>query len=151
MKKLLILFLIGAIGAISCATEKRCGIKYPCVTGKDSVYIETVDTVKIPIPGDTIKIETKIPCEDFTLITEDGKVLQELNVTDGTLKQKIIIKTDTVYSFKTNTITETKYIPKPVEVKYVPKFTLITSRIGIVIILLITGYFGIKYGKKLLI
>ena len=129
---------------VQCTTEKRCRIKYPCISGRDSIYIEKLDTVQVILPGDSIIIHTEVPCNDFELKTENAKLLASLKVVNGILELKMKEKPDTMRHYVTNTITKTIEVTKPVEVKYIPKFNKIMTWIGIGAILLILAYVGFK-------
>src|SRR3990172_3383291 len=124
MKTILILFAVLIFS--SCTTQRRCFLKFPCSSGKDSIYIERLDTFKIVIPGDSIRIVTKVPCDNFELIQQNGRLTQSLKVVNGILQQRLDIRPDTIYRFSTNTITKIKEVPKTIEIKYIPKFWKIT-------------------------
>jgi intein/homing endonuclease len=121
-------------------------MKFPSTAQYDSIYIQQVDTLSIAIPGDTVKVISKVPCDDFELITENGRLLQELKVVNGILQSKITIKPDTIFRFVTNTITKVKEIKVPERIKYVPKFYKIMSLIGggMILSLLVWVWFKIK-------
>jgi len=144
MIKLLWILLILTIFS-SCATYKVCTKRFPCLpAGRDSVYIETLDTVKITIPGDSMLIEVEVPCDDFELKTQNSKLLNDLKVVNGRLQQLIRIKPDTIYSFKTNTVTKTVYVPKK-EIEYrVPKFYKVTAWFSGIVILILGLYFYLR-------
>lgn len=133
-----------------CTTARRCALKFPNTASYDSIYIQKLDTIKLVIPGDSVKIVTKVPCDDFELITENGKLTSALRVVNGILSQRINIKPDTIYKYKTNTVTVTREVKVPEKVKYVPKFTLFMSRLGILLSILIVAYLGFKIRSKLI-
>lgn len=149
MKNLIILSLIVLFSG--CVTQKRCNLKFPQVASYDSIYIQQLDTVKIILPGDSLIVETKVPCDNFELITENGKLTSALKVVNGILSQRINIKPDTVTKFVTNTITKTSIVKVPEKIKFVPKFWKAMGWTGIASILLVIGYFGLKIAKKRLI
>ena len=127
----IIIFFILIYTLSGCATRRRCAEKFPGVAKTDSIHVEKLDTVKIEIPGDSLIIETVVPCDNFELLTENGKLKQQLKVVNGKLMQMINIKPDTVEVYKTNTITRTNILKVPERIKWTPKFWLITGSIGI--------------------
>jgi hypothetical protein len=141
MKYILILIVLFS----GCVTQKRCSERFPCVSGKDSIYIERLDTVEIILPGDSVIIETVVPCDDFELKIENGKLLASLKVVNGILQAKMNERPDTVFRFTTNTVTITKEIPTQVQVKYVPKFVKIMAFVGGVCVLLILFWLLMKF------
>lgn len=126
MKYILILIVLFS----GCVTQKRCSERFPCISGKDSIYIQKLDTVRIEIPGDSLVIETKAPCDDFELKVENSKLLASLKSVNGILYAKLNEKPDTVFRFTTNTVTVTKEVTKPVEVRFIPKWVKILAYIG---------------------
>ena len=128
----------------SCVTQRKCTERFPCISGKDSIYIEHLDTVKIILPGDSVIIETVVPCNDFELKIENGKLLASLKVVNGILQAKMNERPDTVFKFTTNTVTITKEVTKPVEVRYIPKFVKIMAFVGGISVLLILGWLALK-------
>ena len=143
MKTILWTFFVLTIFS-SCVTQRKCTERFPCISGKDSIYIEKLDTVEIVLPGDSVIIETAVPCDDFELKIENGKLLASLKVVNGILQAKMNEKPDTVFRFTTNTITITKEIPTQVQVKYIPKFVKIMAFVGGVCVLLILGWLALK-------
>ena len=143
------LILIGVIGMLlmSCTTLKRCNLKFPQVASHDSIYIEKLDTVKIVLPGDSVKIVTKVPCDNFELIQENGKLTQSLKVVNGILSSWIKVKPDTVTRFVTNTITKTEVVKVPEKIKFIPKFWKITGWIGMGSILLLIAFLLLKFKR----
>jgi len=140
MKYILILIVLFS----GCVTQKRCSERFPCTSSKDSIYIERLDTVEIILPGDSVIIETVVPCNDFELKIENGKLLASLKVVNGILQAKMNEKPDTVFRFTTNTVTITKEIPTQVRVKYTPKFVKIMAFVGGISVLLILGWLALK-------
>ena len=149
MKTNLILIGVIVLLLMSCTTLKRCNLKFPQVASHDSIYIERLDTVKIILPGDSVKIVTKVPCDNFELITENGKLTQSLKVVNGILSSWIKVKPDTVTRFVTNTITKTEVVKVPEKIKFIPKFWKITGWLGISAILLLLVYLFFKFKKIL--
>lgn len=145
MKTILMFFVLTIL--VSCTTAKKCQRLFPQVATRDSVYIQTLDTVKIILPGDTMKLETKVPCQDFELRTENSRLIQELRVVNGILKQKLTIKPDTVIEHVKNIVTKYKEVKVPQHIKYIPKFWKITGFIGISCIILLILYVILKVKK----
>jgi hypothetical protein len=129
----------------SCATQKKCNYKYPCLSGRDSIYIETIDTFKVSIPGDTIINQIPINCPDQDiLIMENGKLSQSLKIVNGLLKQKLIIKPDTVTLYTTKIVEKVKEVTIPKITNITPRFWIISGCIGIISVILIIVYLGFK-------
>lgn len=127
-----------------CVTQKKCAERFPCVASRDSIYIETLEPFPFELDTDTMFIETKVPCNDFELKNENKRLLNELKVVNGILKQRITLKKDTIVIFRTKTIEKIKEVTKPVEVLYVPIFWRITGWIGISFIVGIMVYLALK-------
>jgi len=127
--KIILLNLISLL-TTNCASLKNCQRLFPQVASYDSVYIQRLDTVKIVLPGDSVKIQVAVPCNNFELITENGKLTSALKVVNGILSQRINIKPDTIYRYTTNTVTKIKEIKVPQKVKFVPKFIKVMAWIG---------------------
>lgn len=133
----------------NCATENRCAKKFPQVAGYDSVYVEKIKEVPIYVPGDTINIEIPAECDDQELfVMENEQLRYELSIEKGKIKTKYFIKPDTVKILVPEIHEKIVIEKKPVEVKYVPKFTKIMSRIGITFTLLIVVYIAFKMRYK---
>ena len=148
MKYLLIISAIILLG--SCATQKRCTEKFTPQVTQDSVYIEKQVKVPVYIQGDSILIEVPINCPDQDLIiSETGKLKQIISILNGKLSSKTNIKPDTLFIFKTDTITKIKEIKVPQPVKFVPSFWKITGWIGIITVLLTLLFIGFKLRKLL--
>ena len=144
--KTLPVLVICAIIFSSCATSRKCNLKFPCSSSKDSIYIKKLDTFKIVLPGDSVKIVTKVPCDNFELIQQNGRLTQSLKVVNGILSSYINVRPDTIYRFSTNTVTKIKEVPKTVGVKFIPKFWRFTGIVGICFIVLLIAY--ILYNLK---
>ena len=145
MKYLILLLIL----TTSCVTQKKCQERFPPISGIDSVYIERLVRDSIIIAGDSLIIEAEVPCDNFELKQENGKLLNELKVVNGILKHRISIKPDTIIKYKTNTVEKIKEVTKPVEVRYTSKFRLITSWIGIIASIVLIVYIGFKIKKFL--
>lgn len=140
MKKISFILIIAALLA-SCATQRRCLIKFPPVTTvqiRDSIaYRDT--TIYFPIPADTVRDSIPVvePCPDnkplrpeykskpvtvenrfstaFAWI-ENGSLKLQLMTNDTTLKFVI----DSAVSERVKQITINQQFVKPV--KYIPNF-----------------------------
>ena len=123
----------------SCTTYKRCLSKFPPVTETNTEYIETIKVDTITLPGDSLIIETEVPCDDFDVITENSALRSEISVLNGKLVSKVTLKLDTVY-MPSKTIFKTKYVKEVVTVKECPKFTRSMAWIGAGLILIIILY-----------
>ena len=134
---------------VQCTTEKRCRIKYPCISGRDSIYIEKLDTVLIPLDADSIIFTVEVPCDDFELKTENGKLLNELKVVNRILSQRINLKPDTVTVYVPRIEERIIEITKPVEIKYVPKFVKFMAWAGGILSLLVIGYIIVSIKRVL--
>ena len=148
--KPLTFFLFALFLISSCTTQRKCLRKFPNVASYDSIYIERLDTFKIILPGDSVKIVTKVPCDNFELIQQNGRLTQSLKVVNGILSSYINIKPDTIYKFKTNTITKTSIVKVPEKIKYVPKFVKYLALLGGISLLIIIVYLGLKIRSKIL-
>lgn len=124
MKLIILLSIVLALS--SCASKKRCGIKFPCVAGSnvDSSYIEKIKHVPIYIPGDSIvNTVTVYDCPDQDLLLQDNDQLQQsLKIVNGKLIQALNIKPiEKLIPVKQIEIkVEKQYIPVPE--KYIPKW-----------------------------
>ena len=147
MKTSYIILIAIIIFLSSCTTLKKCNERFPQVASRDSIYIETLDTVKIILPGDSVKIVTKVPCDNFELIQENGKLTQSLKVVNGILSSWIKVKPDTVTIFKTNTITKTNVVKVPEKVKFIPKFVKVMAWIGGILSLLLIVWTYLRFKK----
>jgi hypothetical protein len=131
--------------SFGCVTQKRCSERFPCLPAQsDSIYIERLDTVLIPIEEDSFVIFAEVPCEDFELKAENSKLLNDLKVVNGMLKQRTKVKPDTVRIFTKDTVTKTVYVQQK-EVEYkVPRIWMVLGWfviafiIGIVLFILYT-------------
>ena len=145
----LIIFLLG-----SCATQKRCELKYPPEVSTDSIYIETVkfDTITIKTPADTTNFTFELPFDLF-FESEKPTVYATENTKQkvtATIKEKIVViesicKEDSLQDVIYNLETALKYTTKEVKkVRYVPKFNLIMTWVGIILFGVILAYLVLK-------
>ena len=142
---IIILSIIALSILASCTTSKRCAKKFPSVARVDSVYIETLKEVKITIPGDSILIEVPIDCHDQELVVyESGKLKQHIRILNGKLQSMTNLKPDTVIVTVKEKETKIVNVRIPVEVRYVPKWRIIMSWVGIVSVLALIGLFWLK-------
>ena len=151
MKQLIIVTAI-TVMVSSCATQKQCLRKYPPKTSIDSVYIEKVQEVKVPVKGDSILVEVPINCPDQDVtISENGKLKQTIKILNGKLISQTNIKPDTIRIPVIHTKLEIKRIEVPKPERYIPKFYKVMTWVGIFFVLgfLIYLYLKIKYGNHL--
>lgn len=169
MKHLKIILLLAvAYMATSCLTVDR--IKRNCdtfakvciaETVKETVYRDTTiyltDTVAIKMPADTVTIKDTVTIynglawlptvyREFGLVwVKAGVDASVLNVAAGIIDSTLLKPvTDTVIikeAIKEQTTTNT---PKPIEVKYIPKFYKFTFRVFWVLIVVFMGWVIIK-------
>jgi hypothetical protein len=145
--KTLIFWILFVLFFSSCATQERCALKFPSVASHDSVYIQKLVKDTITLKGDSIKITTVVPCQDFEIKSENSKLKFTISVLNGRLSAVSNMKPDTVEIYKINTVTKIKEVTKPVEVKYTPKFWKITGWIGIASILLLLAVLFVKFKR----
>ena len=142
------LLIILCIFSTSCASQKRCTAKFPPQTKRDSIYIEKLTKVPVYIQGDSILIEVPINCPDQSvIISETGKLKQIISILNGKLSSKTNIKAETVFVFKTDTITKTVEVKVPQPVKFIPKIWQVFGWVGIISILLTLAFLFIKFRK----
>lgn len=154
---IIILVVLASILLNSCATQKKCFAKFPpdTVTKFEQIHVvEYRDTiVPVFIPGDSVFVETVIPCPDITIepITarvpfahatasvNESRLSLQLIQHDTTLQHMIDSIRSTVDTVK---ITETVIVEKPAPKKktspwlYV-SLTLFVSLIVIILALVI--------------
>ena len=146
---LLTSLLLTSLLLSNCATESRCAKKFPQVASYDSVYIEKVKEVPVYVPGDTINIEIPADCADQELIVLENETLKyELYIEKGKIKTKYVVKADTVKVYVPEIHEKIKEVKVPEKIKYVPKFTKIMSKTGIILTLLLIVYIGFKMRNK---
>lgn len=150
--KLQILILSLFLALLSgCVTQRKCNLKFPPSVQRDSIYVETVKEIPVLIPGDTINLEIPINCPDQDIVfVENFKLRQQIRILNGKLVSNTLIKPDTVFVHTKETITKTKEVKVLQPVKFIPKFFKFCTWGFVFIILLIIGYFVIKYRLKLL-
>lgn len=144
--KTLICLILSSLILSSCATQKRCTKKFPPVTETNTEYIETIKIDTITLPGDSLIIETKVPCDDFDIITENTSLRSEISVLNGKLVSRVTLKRDTVY-LPSKTVFKKEYIKQIVTVKECPKWKTKLAWIGIGLIVLIILYIIAKIKK----
>jgi len=134
----------------SCVTQKKCYRKFPQVASHDSVYIEKLKEVPIYVPGDTVNVEVPADCPDQELVTiENEKLKYELYIEKGKIKTKTVFKSDTIKVYVPEIHEKIKEVKIPEKIKYVPKFTSLMSKIGIVLTFGLVLLFGLKIAKFL--
>ena len=159
MKKLLI-YLSVLMLITSCSPLKRIerlSTKHPELMPKekiirDSTYIykDSIRIVKVPIKGDTIKVDVIVDCPDQDVVTiENSKLKQQIRILNGRLISMTEVKPDTasipVKDTETTIISDKdKDTTKPV--KFIPKFYKITfwGFWGFVLLLLLYLYRKIR-------
>lgn len=140
--------IIILIGLTSC-TKRFCTTHYPCDV-KDSVsYIERLDTIIIPMPADTVYLETPIDCPDQQVIYREGKHETRVVIKDKILKVYGITAEDSLRVLTTyKRSAEYQELTKVKEVvRYKAPhwaYYLLLFPLGIVL------YFAYKYRKFLL-
>jgi hypothetical protein len=150
--KLKIVFLAIIIGFLtSCATQRRCAMKFPMQSSRDSIYIESIKEIPVPLPGDTIRVDVPINCPDQDVIkVENSKLKQEISIIKGKLISNTTIKPDTVFVHSKEIKTVIKEVKVPEPVKYVPKFYKYCALILICLVIITIIYFALKYKLKIL-
>jgi len=150
MRKILFLAVF-SLFLTSCATQRRCSIKFPVQSSRDSIYVEKLKEVPIYLKGDTVKIDVPVNCPDQDIVSiENGKLKQQIQILNGKLVSNTQIKPDTIKIpvVETNTVVKEVKVPEPVKV--VPKFYKYCT-FGFIGIILIAGiYFFLKWKVKIL-
>lgn len=148
--KYLIMFVLTVFVLSGCVTQRRCNLKFPPSNKRDSVYIETIKEIPVPIPGDTIKVTAPvINCPDQDIVkVENSKLKQDIKILNGKLIANTQIKPDTVFVPVTETKTVVKEVKVPAPVKFVPKFVKFLAWTGGIALLLILAWGGFKAYTK---
>lgn len=128
MKKIIIISVI-SIFLVSCSKD-WCYDKYPIPENNSSSYIETanIDTIYLPMPADTVKIQSDIDCPDQKIIYKDGKTEYKVVIKDKILTVYRIGVKDSlrvIYAYK-----NTDEYKKQTEVKIVKEIEYKTPKIG---------------------
>lgn len=133
--------------ASSCTTQRRCTQKFPCQTGRDSIYIETLREVPIYIAGDSVTIEVPTNCPDAFYEAENGQLKNTIKILNNRLisvaKLKPRIDTVTVV----DTRTEVVYRPQVVEKFRTPRFMKWLAFIGLAALAYIIAGLYFEYKK----
>jgi hypothetical protein len=150
MRNIVFLVLLVSFAGTSCITERKCLNKFPPSVQRDSIYIETIKEIPVPIPGDTILIDAPvINCPDQDVVTvENSKLKQQIKILNGRLISNTEIKTDTVYVHTKETKTITKEVKIPQPVKFVPDLYKIALWLWVGVIVAIAGYVAFRILKK---
>lgn len=152
MKKLLIISII-SIFLLSCSKE-YCRTKYPCIEKDSTSYIEkaNIDTLYIPLPADTVKIQSDIDCPDQRIVYKDGKTEYKVVIKDKVLTVYRINQNDSlrvIYAYKNTEefkkLTEVKIV-KQIEYK-TPKLALYSYLLNLILIGWITRKIWLKLIK----
>ena len=145
------LFLILTVLLASCATQRRCSLKFPVQSSRDSIYVEKLKEVPVYLKGDTVKIDVPVNCPDQDIVSiENGKLKQQIKILNGKLVSKTEIKPDTVIVNTVETITKTVEVKVPEPIKVVPKFYKYCTFGFIGIVLIAAIYFFLKWKVKIL-
>lgn len=144
MKRILFL-AIAVLFLTSCVTQRKCTLKFPPTVTRDSIYIETIKEIPIPIPGDTIRVEAPINCPDQDIVSmENSKLKQQIRILNGKLISNTLIKPDTIKVFVPKIEIRVKEVKVPQPVKFIPKLYLIAFYLWIGVFLAIAGYVGFR-------
>lgn len=155
-EKLLFLVLVITIITIvlaSCSKE-YCRNKYPCIDKDSTAIIQTanIDTIYLPMPADTVKLETQIDCPDQRIIYKDGKTEYKIVIKDKLLTVFRISDKDSlrvIMAYKNTSeykrLTEIKEVVKIVQ--KTPKLARYSYILNIILILFITRRFWGKFIK----
>lgn len=148
MRKVL-LFLILSVFLASCVTQRRCNLRFPPSVQKDSIYVETIKEVPVPIPGDTIKVDVPINCPDQDIVSvENSKLKQQIKILNGRLVSNTEIKPDTVWVHTKETKTITKEVKVPTPVKFIPDIYKVALWLWVGILIAIGGYIAFRILKR---
>jgi hypothetical protein len=111
----------------------------------DSVYIETLKEILIPLPGDTIEIDVFLDCPDQDVaVIETNKLKQTISILNKRLQSITTIKPDTVIIYIPEIREKIVIEKKPVEVRYVPRWIKFLSWVGIAAVLVVVALIGLK-------
>jgi hypothetical protein len=130
----------------SCVTQKRCLQKFPPSVIRDSIYVETLKEVKVPVKGDTIKIDVPVNCPDQDVVSfiENSVLSQEIKILNGRLTSLTKIKPDTIKIYVPEIHEKIKEVKVSVPQKYIPKVYLIAFYLWIGVIVAVAGYISLK-------
>lgn len=145
--KTLIFWTLFVLFFSSCTTAKRCALKFPSVASVDSVYIQRLVKDTITLKGDSIKIVTQVPCQDFEIKSENSKLKFTISVLNGRLSAISNLKPDTFTVYKINTVTKIKEVKIPEKIKFIPKFWKVTGWIGMGSILVLLAFLYVKFKR----
>ena len=154
-KLFLLLLLVIVISIILTACSKEyCKTHYPCVDKDSTSFIQTanIDTIYLPMPADTVKLETQIDCPDQKVIYKDGKVEYRVVIKDKILTLYKISANDSlrlIYAYKNTEefrkLTEVKEVDKIVF--KAPKWCYYSLGVNLLLIAFITRKFWAKLFK----
>lgn len=135
---------------LTCLILSSCYKKrFPQTGSIDSVYVETIKEIPVYMPGDTVSVEIPAECKDQELVVlENEKLRYELTIEKGKIKTKYVIKPDTLKVYVPEIHEKIKEVLVPEKITYVPKFTSLTSKLGIILTLFIVAYIGFKIRFK---
>lgn len=140
------LYIVFSLFLTSCVTARRCNLKYPPVTSKDSIYVETIKEVPVIIAGDTVNVEVPVNCPDQDLVNvETLRLKQQIRILNGKLVSSTNIKPDTVYVNVVDTKTVIKEVKVPVPEKFIPDIYKKSMTFSIIILILVSLWLGYKF------
>ena len=157
-EKTLLIIIIAIVATIIITSCGRhfCQKNYPCIDKDSTSIIQTanIDTIYIPMPADTVKLETHIDCPDQKIIYKDGKVEYKVVIKDKILTVYRISDQDSlrvITAYK-----NTSEYKKLTEIKEVEKIVTKTPRLAwysyilnLLLILWVTRKFWIRLIAKI--
>lgn len=158
-KEKLLLLIIAAIVTIIIVTScsrQFCQKNYPCIDRDSTSIIQTanIDTIYIPMPADTVKLETQIDCPDQKIIYKDGKVEYKVVIKDKILTVYRISDQDSlrvITAYKNTSeykkLTEIKEVEKIVT--KTPKLAWYSYLLNVLLIVWLTRKFWIRIIAKI--
>lgn len=145
MKTKIVLLALFSLLATSCVTQRKCALKFPLQSSRDSIYIETIKKVPVYLKGDSIFVDVPINCPDQELIKfENAKLKQEISIIKGKLISNTTIKPDTVFVPVTEIKTVVKEVKVPTPVKFIPKIYKVALWMWVGVIVTGLGYVLIR-------
>lgn len=142
--------IIGLIFIISGCSRQWCEQHYP--KQDSTTYIETakIDTIYIPMPADTVFIESQIDCPDQRIIYKDGKVEYKVIIKDKVLTIYRVSEKDSlrlIYAYKnTDEYKKLTQIKEVVKIKEkAPKWAWYSLAINILLLGFTTRKFWLKF------
>ena len=157
-EKILLIIIIAIVATIIVTSCGRhfCQKNYPCIDKDSTSIIQTanIDTIYIPMPADTVKLETQIDCPDQKIIYKDGKVEYKVVIKDKILTVYRISDQDSlrvITAYK-----NTSEFKRLTEVKYAKEYIVKTPRLAwysyalnVLLLLWVTRKFWIRIIAKI--